>query len=91
MYCGIIVPATAKLALWMQIAHQQLVNNELTIHSLVDATVPYIVKSEPGVYGSVEGAGDGWAFLKLQRLGRNLSSFPAHRLPQYWSCAFQVR
>lgn len=91
MYCGIIIPATAKLALWMQIAHQQLVNNELTIHSLVDTTVPYIVKSEPGVYGSVEGAGGGWAFLKLQRLGRNLSSFPAHRLPQYWSCAFQVR
>ena len=82
MYSGIIIQATAKLALWMQIAHQQLVNNELMLHSLVDATVPYIVKSEPDMYGSVEGAGHGWAFFKLQPLGKSLSSFPAHRLPQ---------
>lgn len=66
-------------------------NNEVMIHNRVDAKVSYIVKSEPGMYGSVEGAGGGWAFLKLQRLGRNLASFPVHRLPHFWSCAFQVQ
>ncbi|KAL0023902.1 hypothetical protein WJX79_009041 [Trebouxia sp. C0005] len=38
-----------------KIAHK-LIQNELMIHNQVDATVPFIVKSHLGVFGSVEGA-----------------------------------
>lgn len=75
----------------LQIAHHKLVENELMIHSKVDATVPFIVKSNLDVFGSVEGAGVGWGFLKLQPLGRILQAVTLNMLPHFWSCAFQVQ
>ena len=38
----------------LQIAHHKLVEHELMIHNKVDATVPFIVKSDLDVFGSVE-------------------------------------
>ena len=61
------------------------------IHKKVDATVPYIVKCHLDVFGSVEGAGAGWGFLKLQHLGCSLQAVPLNKLPHFWSCAFQVQ
>ena len=72
-----------------QIAHSQLVRNELMIHVMVDARVPFIIKSDLDAYGTVEGAGPNLSFLKLQ-LGSRLSSCPQSMLPNYWQCAFQV-
>lgn len=73
----------------LQIAHHKLVENEIMIHNLVDAKVHFIVKSHPEVHGTVEGAGHGLSFLKLQ-LGSKVSSIPVTLLHHYWSCAFQV-
>ena len=61
------------------------------IHNKVDATVPIVVKSGLDVLGSVEGAGPGWGFLKLQHLGSSLQAVPLNLLPRFWSCAFQVQ
>ncbi|DBA81243.1 TPA: hypothetical protein ACH3X2_007055 [Trebouxia sp. C0005] len=72
-----------------KIAHK-LIQNELMIHNQVDATVPFIVKSHLGVFGSVEGAGAGWGFLKLQHLGCSLQAVSLNKLPRFWSCAVQV-
>lgn len=72
-----------------QIAHSQLVGNELMIHRRVDATVPFIIKSNLDAYGTVEGAGPNLSFLKLQ-LGSRLSTCPQSMLPHYWQCTFQV-
>ncbi|KAA6428919.1 MAG: hypothetical protein FRX49_01029 [Trebouxia sp. A1-2] len=72
-----------------KIAHK-LIQNELMIHNQVDATVPFIVKSHLGVFGSVEGAGAGWGFLKLQHLGCSLQAVSLNKLPRFWSCAVQA-
>ena len=60
------------------------------IHHMVDATVPYVVKSDLDMFGSVEGAGVGWSFLKLQHIGSSLQAVSLTMLPHYWSCAQQV-
>ncbi|KAA6421293.1 MAG: hypothetical protein FRX49_08779 [Trebouxia sp. A1-2] len=73
-----------------QIAHHKLVENELMIHHIVDATVPYVLKSDLDVFGSVEGAGLGWSFLKLQHIGNSFQAVPLTMLPHYWSCAQQA-
>jgi len=75
----------------LQIAHHELVQNEVMIHNKVDATVPFIVKSDLDVFGFVEGAGAGWGFLKSQHLGSRLQTFPLNMLPHFWSCALQVQ
>ena len=72
-----------------QIARSQLVGNELMIHRRVDATMPFIIKSDLDAYGTVEGAGPNLSFLKLQ-LGSRLSTCPHSMLPHYWQCTFQV-
>ena len=72
-----------------QIAHFQLVANELMIHRRVDAKVPFIIKSDLDAHGTVEGAGPHLSFLKLQ-LGNRLSTCPQSMLPHYWQCTFQV-
>ena len=62
------------------------------IHHTVDATVPYVVKSDLDIFGCVEGAGVGWSFLKLQHIGSSLQAVPlTTMLPHYWSCARQVQ
>ena len=61
------------------------------IHHKVDATVPYVVKRDLDVFGSVEGAGVGWSFLKLQHIGSSLQAVPLKMLSHYWSCAHQVQ
>ncbi len=75
----------------LQIAHHELVTNELMIHSLIDHRVSFIVKSDLEVFGSVEGAGVGWRFLKLQHLGNRLPAITPSTLPGFWSNAFQVQ
>ena len=88
--CGI----TQLLSRWgreLQIAQHKLVENELMIHHMVDETVPYVIKSDLNVFGSVEGAGVGWSFLKLQHIGSGLQAVPLTMLPHYWSCAQQVQ
>ncbi len=88
--CGI----TQLLSRWgceLQIAHHKLVENELMIHHMVDETMPCVVKSDLDVFGSVEGAGVGWSFLKLQHIGSSLQADPLTMLPHYWSCAQQVQ
>ena len=88
--CGI----TQLLSRWgceLQIAHHKLVVNELMIHHMVDETVPYVIKSDLDMFGSVEGAGLGWSFLKLQHIGSSLQAVPLTMLPHYWSCAQQVQ
>ena len=75
----------------MQIAHHKLVENELMIHHMVDETVPCVIKSDLDMFGSVEGAGVGWSFLKLQHIGSSLQADPLTMLPHYWSCAQQVQ
>lgn len=61
------------------------------IHHMVDKTVPYVVKSDLDVFGSVEGAGVGWGFLKLQHIGSILQAVPLTMLPHYCGCAQQVQ
>ena len=88
--CGI----TQLLSRWgceLQIAHHKLVENELMIHHMVDETVPCVIKSDLDMFGSVEGAGVGWSFLKLQHIGSSLQAVPLTMLPHYWSCAQQVQ
>ena len=74
----------------LQIAHDELITKELMIHSLVDDSVSFIVKSDREAFGIVEGAGVGWRFLKLQHLGR-LPAITPSTLPGFWSNAFQVQ
>ena len=88
--CGI----TQLLSRWgfeLQSGHHKLVENEPIIHHMVDKTVPYVVKSDLDVFGSVEGAGVGWGFLKLQHIGSILQAVPLTMLPHYCSCAQQVQ
>lgn len=61
------------------------------IHNLVDDRVSFIVKSDLEVFGSVEGAGVGWCFLKLWHLGKRLPAITPSTLPGFWSNAFQVQ
>jgi len=74
----------------MQIAQFWLVENELMSHRKVDATVPFVIKGNLDAYGTVEGAGSGLCFLKLQ-LGSRLLTCPQNMLPHFWHCAFQVK
>lgn len=60
------------------------------IQKQVDSTVPFIIKSDLDAYGTVEGAGPGLCFLKLQ-LGSDLLTCSQSMLPHYWSYAFQVQ
>ena len=60
------------------------------IHNMVDERVSFIVKSDLEVFGSVEGAGVGWRFLKLH-LGSGLPAITPRQLPGFWSNAFQVQ
>ncbi len=53
------------------------------IHKKVDATVHFILKCHLDGFGSVEGAGAGWGFLKLQHHGRSLRSVPLNKLPHF--------
>ncbi len=85
---------TQPLSNWsyeLQIALHKLVENKLMIHRKLDATVPYVVKSDLDVFGSVEGVGVGWSFLKMHQLGSSLQAVPWRMLPHYWSCAHQVQ
>ncbi|KAL3142534.1 hypothetical protein ABBQ38_002856 [Trebouxia sp. C0009 RCD-2024] len=73
-----------------KIAHHELITNELMTHNLVDDRVSFIVQSDPEVFGSVEGAGVVWGFLKLQHLGNGLRAITPSTLPGFWSNAFQA-
>ena len=75
----------------LQIAHRELIENELMIHNMVDERVSFIVKSDLEVFGTVEGAGVDWHFLKLLHLGSSLPAIPPSKLPGFWSNAFQVQ
>jgi len=86
---GATQPFSSQACGW-QVTHEKLIQNEVMIHNKVDATVPFILKCHLDVFGSVEGAGAGWGFLKLQHRGRSLRSVPLNQLPHFWSCAFQV-
>lgn len=90
-YCCGITQLFSRWGCKLQIAHHKLVENELMIHHIVDATVPYVLKSDLDVFGSVEGAGLGWSFLKLQHIGSSFQAVPLTMLPHYWSCAQQVQ
>ena len=60
------------------------------IHHTVDETVPYVIKSDLDIFGSVQGAGLGWSYLKLRHIGSSLQAVPLTMLPHYWSCAQQA-
>ncbi len=55
VFNGICVSAVQPLSIWRyekQIAHHKLVENKIMIHQTVDATVPYVVKSDLDMLGS---------------------------------------
>ncbi len=90
----VMLSSTQPLSNWsyeLQIAHHKLVENKLMIHRKIHATVPYVVKSDLDVFGSVEGVGVGWSFLKMHQFGSSLQAVPWRMLPHYWSCAHQVQ
>ncbi|KAL3151006.1 hypothetical protein ABBQ38_012877 [Trebouxia sp. C0009 RCD-2024] len=73
-----------------KIGHCELIENELMIHNRIDERVPFIVKSDLAVFGHMEGAGDGWRFLKLCHLGSSLPRITPSKLHGFWSNAFQA-
>lgn len=68
---SLVLQASPESRFVIKISHSSLIDRERRMHSLVDGASVHLRKMTvgPGGYGTVQGAGDGLAFLLLEGVG----------------------